>query len=469
MVGVPFTTNVDIRKSVVDVAQYYNIDTSGSTDVSTALNAAIVDINNAGGKVYLTSGTYNLGSNTLTIPLNCEINLHRNANIRRTAAPGTAAPIVSMASNTTFVSGRVTTTVTTPVQQSSEDCAIQSKGTEDVLISGVTIDGNSGKLQVGISLETCKNSVIERCKVKGVTNRCYYVYLNCSEIRIVKCYADGIISQNVSFTSASPTVVTIPNHGLYDNHIIRFAVFGGSLPAGITADTKYYVKATNKTTNTFEISLTPGGASINTTTTGSGTLIARLDCSYGYNVNPGGSSRLSTNIVIDNCTANTMESQCFEFGDQCYYSSMVNCYADGSLNVGFLFQIANSGVPQYNTMINCKARNCAEYGFRLHGIYYADFTSIKAVSCKVGMYFTDSQFCVITGAHILNGTSDGIYFGTGCFRHDLYAISVIGNAGYGLRSETGNFGINRNGRLYNNTAGNELDGGSGTAGTVSTA
>jgi hypothetical protein len=49
-----------------------------------------------------------------------------------------------------------------------------------------------------------------------------------------------------------------------------FSNSGGALPAAITAGTVYYVK-TVLTANTYTISATPGGAAINTATTGTGT------------------------------------------------------------------------------------------------------------------------------------------------------------------------------------------------------
>lgn len=61
---------------------------------------------------------------------------------------------------------------------------------------------------------------------------------------------------------------TITSHGFLDGQKVRF-VSTGTLPAGLTANTDLFI--VNVTTNTFQVSLTLGGAAINLTTTGIGT------------------------------------------------------------------------------------------------------------------------------------------------------------------------------------------------------
>lgn len=75
-------------------------------------------------------------------------------------------------------------------------------------------------------------------------------------------------SRTATVTIASPGVFTATAHGLVDGNTVRL-VTTGALPTGLAADVTYYV--VNKTTNTFELSLTSGGASINTSGSQSGT------------------------------------------------------------------------------------------------------------------------------------------------------------------------------------------------------
>jgi hypothetical protein len=77
----------------------------------------------------------------------------------------------------------------------------------------------------------------------------------------------------VTFTNASPTVVTLTTP-LTNGTPVQFAATS-SLPTGVTANTTYYLE--NVVDNiTGNISLTPGGALINTSSTGSGAYISLL-------------------------------------------------------------------------------------------------------------------------------------------------------------------------------------------------
>lgn len=74
-------------------------------------------------------------------------------------------------------------------------------------------------------------------------------------------------SATITVTIASPGVVTWTGHGLAANDPISFTTTG-ALPTGIVAGSTYYLK--NVTADTFELSATPGGASINTSGSQSG-------------------------------------------------------------------------------------------------------------------------------------------------------------------------------------------------------
>lgn len=71
-----------------------------------------------------------------------------------------------------------------------------------------------------------------------------------------------------TITIATPGVITLASHGFAANQEIEFTTTG-ALPTGLSAGTKYYVR--NPAANTFEVSATSGGASINTSGTQSGT------------------------------------------------------------------------------------------------------------------------------------------------------------------------------------------------------
>ena len=75
-------------------------------------------------------------------------------------------------------------------------------------------------------------------------------------------------SQTFTVTVASPAVFTATAHGFYNGMKVNLTTTG-ALPTGLAASTYYFVKAV--TANTFQLSLTVDGTSINTTGTQSGT------------------------------------------------------------------------------------------------------------------------------------------------------------------------------------------------------
>jgi hypothetical protein len=76
-------------------------------------------------------------------------------------------------------------------------------------------------------------------------------------------------ARTCTISIATPAVVTLATHGWSANQAIRFATTG-ALPTGITAGPTYYVSATGLAAGAFQISLTPGGASVATSGTQSG-------------------------------------------------------------------------------------------------------------------------------------------------------------------------------------------------------
>lgn len=87
-------------------------------------------------------------------------------------------------------------------------------------------------------------------------------------------------TQVVTATVANPGVINWPAHGFVDGTPISFAISaGGTMWTGITAGVEYYVKGS--TTDGFGVAATVGGAAINITGAGSGTVTATAKCNYG--------------------------------------------------------------------------------------------------------------------------------------------------------------------------------------------
>jgi hypothetical protein len=78
---------------------------------------------------------------------------------------------------------------------------------------------------------------------------------------------------------ASTDIFTSASHGLSAGDRVAFA--SGQAPTGFTAGTSYYVIATNLATNTFMLSATLGGSSVNGTVDLSGTYIRARETGSG--------------------------------------------------------------------------------------------------------------------------------------------------------------------------------------------
>jgi len=71
----------------------------------------------------------------------------------------------------------------------------------------------------------------------------------------------------VTISNANPSVITLNNHNFGNGREVYFTT-AGTLPAGLSANQKYYV--VNSSTNTFNVSTSPGGSAVATTSAGSG-------------------------------------------------------------------------------------------------------------------------------------------------------------------------------------------------------
>lgn len=72
----------------------------------------------------------------------------------------------------------------------------------------------------------------------------------------------------VTFTAATTDICTAVAHGLENGTCVTVSSTT-TLPAGLAASTHYFVR--DKTADTFKLSLTPGGAAVDVTDTGTGT------------------------------------------------------------------------------------------------------------------------------------------------------------------------------------------------------
>lgn len=128
---------------------------------------------------------------------------------------------------------------------------------------------------IGVSTQTISQDII---KIVAQVNE------RADSIALVNISAGGTIDITardpapafmsiVTISNASPAIVSWMAHGMANSAMVRLSTTG-SLPAGFAPDTTYYV--INKTADTFQLSLTSGGAAINTISAGTGTHTAKI-------------------------------------------------------------------------------------------------------------------------------------------------------------------------------------------------
>lgn len=149
----------------------------------------------------------------------------------------------------------------------------------DIMVSGAA-DGQ-------VTAATIANNISTGCKLTGKENASYVMYLkNLANSTVTGNVFEGVAYTDIFAATAddSTDVVTATGHNFTDTTPIVFTTTG-TLPAPLAISTVYYVR--DSAANTFKVAATSGGAAIDITTTGTGTL----------NVNP-----VYRGIVVDSCT-----------------------------------------------------------------------------------------------------------------------------------------------------------------------
>jgi hypothetical protein len=134
-------------------------------------------------------------------------------------------------------------------------CTSNSHGLVDAEMIKLT---TSGTLPAGLSVGTIYY-------VKYIDANTFYIYSDVNLTQIVDITDTG--SGTHTWTKYT-TTLTSAGHGLINGDIVKLS--GTDLPLGLLENTAYYV--VNKTTDTFQVSLTSGGTAKNVGDVGSGTL-----------------------------------------------------------------------------------------------------------------------------------------------------------------------------------------------------
>jgi len=171
----------------------------------------------------------------------------------------------------------------------------------------------------------------------------------------LKTYTTPTKSVTISF--ASPAVFTVSSGDLPANNTQIELFTTGTLPTGLSVNTTYYV--VNSSVTTFNVSLTSGGAAINTTAAGSGTHTFGILGSTGnlvldgtLNVANGGTgtnSFLLNNLFLGNGTSGLKPVYAGATGNV-LTSQTVSTVNAGSFVVGTQYTLSTIGSTDWTTV-----------------------------------------------------------------------------------------------------------------------
>jgi hypothetical protein len=145
-----------------------------------------------------------------------------------------------------------------------------------------------------------------------------------------------------TISNASPAVITKAGHGLVDDDPVVFRT-SGALPTGLTPGVIYYVNYVD--VDTFQVALTPDGASINTSSAGSGThyISSGSDSNDGLSTGLAG-SLLTLAKAIDLAAA--LDTSIYNVTIQLADTHIVSGHTfKGAVGAGRITVQGNSGTP----------------------------------------------------------------------------------------------------------------------------
>lgn len=259
---------------------------------------------------------------------------------------------------------------------------------------------------------------------------------------IVGAFLDAVIFNKTT------DFITLNNHGLVNNDPIQFNDYGmGTMPTPLAPRTTYYVK--NKTTNTFQISATSGGAVIDITgDAGVGTIYAwgvipvPLDSRLEYFVinkttdtfqvsaTKGGSFIDLTGISSTPCkVAKVYAALVFQTNSHDMYSGRISnnlingVLGDGGARHGVIVE-RGSGISgtavhfhfEHNEIANINKRAFNNRSGEMHGVLNHIYNVISGEGGALGIYANNSYAINFLGTRFEFPAVDRlIYFGSGTY------------------------------------------------------
>ena len=262
-------------------------------------------------------------------------------------------------------------------------------------------------------------------------------------------------------SNATPAVVTKASHGLAINDRVIFTTTG-ALPAPLHPDAGtpvhdgvseyYYIISSGFTANSFQISLTRGGAAINTTTAGSGTHTLYKYVNYQLNFDSTKDALVEWRNELDanQWTLSVRRSddtyfqypgyaarflvnatQVTDYESPVAFSAFINAGANTSELYGFWGGIYDTGSA---------AKNITAQGIGILCYNYLAGSNARTIADIVGGDFTTEMGSNITGTNAIGGRFQGIVAASSATYTNTYALYVKPSGASGA-TVTNDYGI----------------------------
>lgn len=379
-----------------------------SLDAHAAITAALAAANSGGGGVVsVPSGSYPLASQLdLTNLANVTLRGEGRCELRFTVA------------DVALGGGTVT------------DCALEN----------LTLTGTAARM---IALSTATRCAVRGCNVSGATldgtsHEPAGIWLSgTTDCSVEGCNVSGNGRQKTFTADAGTDTFTSAAHGfLLNDQVHVFAVGAGTLPTGLVAGTVYHV--INPTGSTFQLSATEGGAAIDITDSGAGTLKASL---IACDIFAEFTAHTRLHINRNNCVSSqTVVGILVENATDAEVSANIVYGVSGSrANDGYGICISKTTTSERVAVVGNIVRDCAGTGVYFRGsakctavgnvislcAQTQDDTTLNVagIAATNGPHtFTGNQIydsgssgiswsgaCVVTGNHVDTCTKNGIW------------------------------------------------------------
>ena len=166
----------------------------------------------------------------------------------------------------------------------------------------------------------------------------------------------GVASATITYSTTN--ILSLSNHGFNVGDPVIFINSGGALPTGLSANTLYYVIATNLTTSLFSVSTTLGGAIQSISAAGSGThtvYAAGALAAAGLSLDDDGKTATNHDLYLVNNTTTAANAIIVKYNIRAALTvgALTNGPASGVSVSAFSLKTQSQTVSGTTSQINC--------------------------------------------------------------------------------------------------------------------